>query len=54
MLKKGSQMKSLHGPAAVKKESLFICHWETGKAIRMMILSQKTCLYCLETVKLYE
>ncbi len=35
-------MEILHGPAAVNKESFPICHWETGKAEKMMNLSQNT------------
>ncbi len=44
---KGKQVKFLRGPATVREEPLQECHWETGKAARAMILSQKTCLFLI-------
>ncbi len=35
---KGKSSKSPRGPAAVKVKFSMICHWETGKAWRVMML----------------
>jgi len=46
-------VKGLRGPAAVKEESSLKCHWETGKAGRVMTLEPED-LPVYNTAMLYE